>query len=540
MRTWFVIAAIVVAAVLLSHRGDAQVPRASDDPLRHGHALLIGNSRYRDPSWTRLDDIPLQLTQLKKGLDKIHFDDVELVEDLEAVPLLNKINDFVRTYGNDSKARLLIYYAGHGYTEVQRSQTRGYITGVDTPFIDGTSRAYDAARLKAISMTEIKAPLERSPANSILFIFDSCFAGTIFTNRAGNEPPRPLTKDTVAQLMERPAREFITAGSSNQRVPAHSPIPGFFLAALNGAADPYNWGVLSSNDIHKYLFDQVRQMRINLTPQVGKLPDEDFTEGAFLFRVINPAIPPNENETIRLYQANANRGDATAQVYLASLYDKGSGGLPKDDREAARLYKLAADQGDAGGQAGLGRFYSQGLGGLQKDDREAARLYKLAADQGNAFARSQLGLYYEQGRGGLTKDDREAARLFKLAADQGIALAQNNLGVFYGTGRGGLTKDEGEAARLYKLAADQGDSFAQDSLGVFYRDGRGGLTKNDREAARLFKLAADQGNSDGQASLGRFYEQGRGSLAKDDREAARLYKLAADQGNASRRPLLRD
>src|SRR5215467_12742946 len=230
MRTSLVIAAMLVAAILSPHRSDAQVRRASDDPLRQGHALLIGNSHYRDPGWTRLDDIPLQLAQLEKGL-KDHFDTVQVVQDLEAIALLGRINDFVREYGNDANARLFIYYAGHGYTEIQRNENRGYITGIDTPRIDGTQRAYDAARLKAVSMAEIRAPLERAPAKSILFLFDSCFAGTVFTNRAGNDP-RPLTRDIVMQLMERPARDIITAGSSDQRVPAHSPIPTLFLAAL--------------------------------------------------------------------------------------------------------------------------------------------------------------------------------------------------------------------------------------------------------------------------------------------------------------------
>jgi glycosylphosphatidylinositol transamidase (GPIT) subunit GPI8 len=131
-----------------------------------------------------LIDIPLQLDALQKGLQG-HFDTVQVEQDLRTEQLRQKINDFVRTYGNDSNARLFIYYAGHGYTEVirQRNENRGYITGIDTPRSDGTSQAYDAARLKAISMAEIRAPLEDVLAKSILFVFDSCFAGTIFTNR---------------------------------------------------------------------------------------------------------------------------------------------------------------------------------------------------------------------------------------------------------------------------------------------------------------------------------------------------------------------
>jgi len=450
--------------MLSPYRADAQAPPGSDDPLRRGHALLIGNSHYRDSGWPQLDDIPLQLAQLEKGL-KEHFDTVKVAQDLQAIPLLAMINDFLREYGNDSNARLLIYYAGHGYTEIQRNENRGYITGIDTPRIDGTRQAYDAARLKAISMAEIRAPLERAPAKSILVLFDSCFAGTIFTNRAGSDPPRPLTRDLVTQLMERPARDIITAGRSDQRVPAHSPIPDLFLAALNGAADPYKHGVISSSEIHAYLLNRVLQMReINLTPQAGKLPNPDFAEGTFLFRIINPANrAPSENETIRLYREAAAKGDARTQVNLGFFYRDGLSGLPKDDREAARLFKLAADQGYAPGQNGLGTFYRNGGGGLPKDEREAARLYKLAADQGYVNGQVNLGYFYKVGRGGLPQDDREAARLYKLAADKGDANGQYNLGLLYEQGRG-VPKDDREAARLYKLAADKGNALGQAAL----------------------------------------------------------------------------
>src|SRR5262249_39831932 len=158
----------------------------------------------------------LQIDALRRGLQG-HFDDVDVALDLETEQLRQKINGFVRTYGNDSDARLFIYYAGHGYTEVigQRNENRGYITGIDTPQIDGTQRAYTAARRNAMSMAEIRAPLEDVLAKSILFMFDSCFAGTIFTDRAGNEPLRPLTPETVTGLLEKAARDFITSGRSD-------------------------------------------------------------------------------------------------------------------------------------------------------------------------------------------------------------------------------------------------------------------------------------------------------------------------------------
>jgi hypothetical protein len=282
-RFLLIVAMLFSAAVSSSNRGNAQTPRPVDDPLRHGHALLIGNSHHVDRGWPQLADIPLQLKELAAGL-KNHFDTVDVVQDLKTDELRDKINGFIRTYGNEASARLFIYYAGHGYTEVIRNENRGYITGIDTPSIDGTTRAYDAARLKAIAMLEIRTPLQLAPAGHILFVFDSCFAGTIFTNRAGDGPARRFAPDIVNKIMEKPARDFITAGGANEPIPAHSPIPGFFLAALNGAddADRDRLGVISAFDIGRYLRSHVLNLPgSNFTPQYGKLPDPDFTEPEF-------------------------------------------------------------------------------------------------------------------------------------------------------------------------------------------------------------------------------------------------------------------
>ena len=278
-------ATLFAVAVFLTYQRSGAQSRAEDDPLRHGHALLIGNSHYKDKRWAPLDDVPLQLNQLKNGLEA-HFDSVEVASDVDAETLEKTIGNFIKTYGNDRNARLFVYYAGHGYTEIigERNERRGYITGTDTPWVDGvTESLFDAARLKAISMLALRAPLEEARAKSILFVFDSCFSGTIFTDR-GPGAAKPLSRDEVERLVGRQARNIITAGTSEQVVPAHSPIPDLLLAAIDGGADTYGWGVVSSLEIRTYLVDKTRSQ--NLTPQEGPLQNSAFTEGLFLFRVL--------------------------------------------------------------------------------------------------------------------------------------------------------------------------------------------------------------------------------------------------------------
>lgn len=166
-----------------SAEGAALGVAKADDPLRRGHALLIGNARYRE--WPELNQIPKQLNELAQAL-KNHFETVEVAADLETEPMRQKINSFLRSFGNDRNARLFIYYGGHGYTEAvpERNANYGYITGIDTPsLVDGTAQAFDAARAKAISMQEIRAPLEDVFAKHILIVLDSAFSGAIFAAR---------------------------------------------------------------------------------------------------------------------------------------------------------------------------------------------------------------------------------------------------------------------------------------------------------------------------------------------------------------------
>jgi hypothetical protein len=130
---------------------------ADNDPLIHGHALVVGTWAYSDPRWPPLNDIRLQTVELRSALEP-HFDDVQVLQNPGFAELYSGIQSFLRTLGNDTTARLFIYYAGHGYTEVDpsRNEYRGYITGSDTPFVDGSTRAFDKAREKALSMEAIR------------------------------------------------------------------------------------------------------------------------------------------------------------------------------------------------------------------------------------------------------------------------------------------------------------------------------------------------------------------------------------------------
>jgi TPR repeat protein len=84
------------------------------------------------------------------------------------------------------------------------------------------------------------------------------------------------------------------------------------------------------------------------------------------------------------WQPLADKGDARAQVFMATIYNTGSG-VPRDPAAGARWLAKAADQGNEQAQFGLGFAYFKGQGVPQ--DRVLAHMwFSLAAASGHARA----------------------------------------------------------------------------------------------------------------------------------------------------------
>ncbi|MGI9434974.1 MAG: tetratricopeptide repeat protein [Geminicoccaceae bacterium] len=117
------------------------------------------------------------------------------------------------------------------------------------------------------------------------------------------------------------------------------------------------------------------------TPLPAFAETESFVDGLAAFDA------GDVTETIRIWSALADGGDAAAQVGLAGLHLAGSG-VRRNPSEAARLYRLAAEQGDMNGQLNLGRLYWQGIG-VEQDPAQAYGWLRLAGAQGRRWAQEK-------------------------------------------------------------------------------------------------------------------------------------------------------
>ncbi len=116
---------------------------------------------------------------------------------------------------------------------------------------------------------------------------------------------------------------------------------------------------------------------------------------------------------LKVWLGAAQKGDAEAQYYTGTLYEKGAGEGP-DYQRAAEWYRKAADQGYSRAAISLGHLYEQGLG-VNKDSAEALKWFAKASGLSESnlslLANSHLGRQVHSLRQQLTGKSEEAEKL---------------------------------------------------------------------------------------------------------------------------------
>ena len=240
---------------------------------KDSYALVVGNGTYTE-GWNPLKGALQDVEEVAAALKKHGFT-VTLEKDLTKPKFEDVFEQFV-TEGRSENNRLLFYYAGHGHTEkLANGDDLGYLVMVDAPLPEDDRINYR----KSVDMESLVIQAKRIQSRHVLFVFDSCFSGTILNVDRNQRQP-----ETISNTVQQPVRQFITAGSANEGVPDKSVFKQAFLNLIEGRArQPEPDDYITGEELGFYLKHQVPKYNKAQHPQYGKINDPNLDQGDFVF-----------------------------------------------------------------------------------------------------------------------------------------------------------------------------------------------------------------------------------------------------------------
>ncbi len=262
---------LAVAGLLAVASGaPAQLP-----PFENSYALIIAVRQYQSPKFKVLDSATKDANAVSSFLRAQGFQILPLYDQRATkVGIISEMQRLARRVGK--RDRVLVYFAGHGYTETFGELDYGYIV----PYDGGDDSA------TYISMEELQTQSQKMDAAAHqLFIMDSCFGGLL--SLRDSVGVNPMVPNYIEEISRRPARQVITAGGKNQQVVSNGPngysvFAGALLEAVEQRlADTNSDGYVTFSELMSYL--QKRASNAYQTPAAGMLPRHGL--GEFVFRV---------------------------------------------------------------------------------------------------------------------------------------------------------------------------------------------------------------------------------------------------------------
>lgn len=336
----------------------------------NSYALIIGVSDYT-AGWPKLSGVSVDIIDIERVLIEHGFE-VTVVKDPDKDRLVTAIEIFISKYGHGLENRLLIYFAGHGHTiKLAYGGDMGYIVPADAP-----NPNYDKQGFleKAIDMRRFDSFARIIESKHALFLFDSCFSGSIFAvSRA--------VPEVISYKTSRPVRQFITAGSADELVPDESIFKSQFISGLQGEADMDKDGYVTGTELGEFLQTKV----INYSegsqhPQYGKIRDPLLDKGDIVFVVshtLEEQVTGKKQSLTSEFELEFWR--STKESNSSEAYESYMKKFPDgffSELAKQRIKKFQEENVEVGNQS-----LQEKKGTSAKDAFQTVRLIKLSPDQ---------------------------------------------------------------------------------------------------------------------------------------------------------------
>jgi formylglycine-generating enzyme required for sulfatase activity/uncharacterized caspase-like protein len=311
--------------------------------FKASYALVIGETQY-SAGWPKLPGVANDARLVQEALAAAGFS-VTLKQDLPFDEMKSAYEDFIDAYGLDEGNRLLFYYAGHGHTlKLAGGRDMGYIVPIDAPNPNVDPNGF---KRRAIPMQQFDTWAKAIEARHAMFLFDSCFSGSIFN--VTRAVPDNINEKTVKAV-----RQFITSGSADETVPDKSIFRDQFLEGIAGEADRNADGYVTGAELGEFLDERVvNYSRKSQHPQYGKIQDPALDKGDFVFAVAAKAAVVPQSA-----QSASPTMTVIPKVAPTITITRAYGSLSVSAVTAGALYLDGVKQGDlpAGATATLGNI----------------------------------------------------------------------------------------------------------------------------------------------------------------------------------------
>ncbi|MCB1645430.1 MAG: SEL1-like repeat protein [Pseudomonadales bacterium] len=170
------------------------------------------------------------------------------------------------------------------------------------------------------------------------------------------------------------------------------------------------------------------------------------------------------DDAMNAIEKAARLGYPAAETTIGWMHEEGrlSGNGKPDYENALRWYRLAAEKDYPEALRSIASLTERGLGGIRRSDEEAIELLTRAATLGYPPAQVELGLKYQAGRG-VKRDYGVAMQWIGRAAELNYPDALLAMGEIYERGRG-VKRDKTTARSWYVRAENQGHPEASEKL----------------------------------------------------------------------------
>lgn len=266
-------------------------------PYEESHALMISASRYSGLAkrgWTRLANTTSEVDAVATAL-KAHGFSITRVIDPTSAQLISALREFVAAHGQKESSRLIFLFSGHGYTNPRNDF--GYIVPIDA---DDPTAEKSNFYAKAIAIQQFELIAREILAKHALFIFDSCFSGSIFTTKSTNFSPESVEASERWKFLQsgaqRPVRQFISAGDADDLLPSRSAFVPLLLNALKEGLPRQTDRFFTGKALGIWLAETLpSHTNGKQNPQSGPVQSFNISMGDMVFQIPDTIEPPQES-----------------------------------------------------------------------------------------------------------------------------------------------------------------------------------------------------------------------------------------------------